>query len=786
MQLEKIEAWASLDTSIRDEIKKGAILTLNSSQAIARHTGAQLVAKLGVIELPRKEWPGLLTTLLYNVTNGSEGTQHATLETLGYLCDGLSDDDVIEPADTNSILTAIVDGVRADRTNAIRLAAIKALRHSLAFIGENFGRDAERNHIMQVVCEATQSPDVQVRVVAFECIATIPCLYYEYLEPYMSALYELTFKAVTTDQVEVALQSLEFWSSISEEEAILIEDMQSYQEQSLECKYYIKNILTQLIPLLTQGLMQQEEDQDDMSWNLSMASATCLNLVAQAVRDDCVDLTMAFIQQNIQAQDWHAKEAAIMAFGSILEGPSSVKLHTTITQALPLLMQCMKDENIIIRDTAAWTVGRICDFHAECISNNMLEPLMQLFVLGLKQEPRVAHNISYAIHNLTKAFEKAPETTALLSPYFTVLFDTLLETTVRSDCMEKNLRSVAYESITSLIQIADAVSLNHVVIRLPSMLDQLESTFTAHAGHDVDHVIGLQGLICGALLVTCQQPDFNVRQFADRIMKDMLHIVQDSNHAADEEAFMVIGAVATSLEKDFNRYMEHFAPNLLVGLKNHSDYMLCIVAVGIVGDLCRSLEKEMKPYCDGLVGCILESLSSPTLNRSVKPPLLSSFGDFALALEEDFVRYLEPAMAILQQAATACAVVDTNAVDEEMVEYMNTLREAIIEAYTGIVQGLPASMSGSLLAPYVVNIGQFIASLSVDDKSRWMSEELTVSMVGLVGDMAANIGKECVQLVQQDFIMKIVNECCTASSSSHRNIGNWTKEVYISPTSHNI
>lgn len=38
---------------------------------------------------------------------------------------------------------------------------------------------------MEVVCEATQSTNSQVRVAALQCLVKIMSLYYQYMEPYM-------------------------------------------------------------------------------------------------------------------------------------------------------------------------------------------------------------------------------------------------------------------------------------------------------------------------------------------------------------------------------------------------------------------------------------------------------------------------------------------------------------------------------------------------------------------------------------------------------------------------
>lgn len=777
IQQQKIVAWISMDANVREQIKQGALQTLQSPQAIARHTGAQLVAKIGVIELPRKEWPSLLENLLQNVTGGTEGAQHSTLETLGYLCDGLGDES-IDQNDTNRILTAIVDGIRSERPDSIRLAAVTALRHSLAFVHENFQRDQERNHIMQVVCEATQSADIRVRVVAFESIATIAGLYYEHLQPYMATLYELSFKAVTSDQAEVGLQSLEFWSSICDVEIALIEEayfatMENRRSET-ECRYFVKSVMGQLIPLLTESLKQQDEDQDDTTWNMAMAGATCLGLVAQTVGNDCVDLCMDFISKNIRSTDWHAKEASIMAFGCILEGPETQRLFPIITEAFQLLMECMHDNNILVRDTTAWAIGKICEHHAPCLNKNMIPSLMELLARGLGQEPRVAHNIAFACHNLAKAFDEAPGTEATLNPYFTVMFDKLLETTKRSDCLENNLRGAAYEALCMLIQVGQPEMNQHILSRFPTILQELESTFTTEmsaGGHDPDDKAGLQCLICGTLLVSIQHLGIEIKPFADQIMLNLMKVFNEKNTTADEEAFMAVGALANTLNHDFIRYMPAFAPILLEGLKNSEDYTVCCVTVGVVGDLCRAIEAQFAPYCDPIVATLLESLKNSALNRAIKPPMISALGDIALSIDTEFVRYLHPVMEVLHGASEASKAVDAG--DEDLVEYMNTLRESILEAYTGIFQALPKAKVPQLMGPHIGQIAEFLQCLAADMQTR--TEEVTQGCVGLIGDMASGVGLLLKEMLLRDFVRQLLTECAMINKDGARNVVEWTR-----------
>lgn len=72
-----------------------------------------------------------------------------------------------------------------NNSEKVKLAATNALFNSLEFTKRHFGVDNERNYIMQVVCESTQSPDSLIKVAALQCLVKIMSLYYSYMELYM-------------------------------------------------------------------------------------------------------------------------------------------------------------------------------------------------------------------------------------------------------------------------------------------------------------------------------------------------------------------------------------------------------------------------------------------------------------------------------------------------------------------------------------------------------------------------------------------------------------------------
>ena len=110
---------------------------------------------------------------------------------------------------------------------------------------------------------------------------------------------------------------------------------------------------------------------------------------------------------------------------------------------------------------------------------------------------------------------------------------------------------------------------------------------------------------------------------------------------------------------------------------------MCHAAVGLVGDICRSVGNKVLQWSDEVMEVLLTNLSDNSVHRSVKPQILSVFGDMALATGPQFRKYLDHVLQTLMQASQA--QVDRS--DYDMLDYLNELREGCLEAYTGIIQG---------------------------------------------------------------------------------------------------
>lgn len=128
--------------------------------------------------------------------------------------------------------------------------------------------------------------------------------------------------------------------------------------------------------------------------------------------------------------------------GAILGGMKEATLHQLVETALPTIIKLMCDPSLVVRDTAAWTIGRICEISPDSAINDAhLENLLKTMVMGLKSEPRIASNVCWAFNGLSEASYEAASSqentdqpsTYCLSKYFDSLVEKLLETTNRID-----------------------------------------------------------------------------------------------------------------------------------------------------------------------------------------------------------------------------------------------------------------------------------------------------------------------------------------------------------------
>ena len=234
-----------------------------------------------------------------------------------------------------------------------------------------------------------------------------------------------------------------------------------------------------------------------------MAAATCLSLFANVVQDIIVAPVLSFVETNIRSTEWQLREASVMAFGSILEGPDQTVLNPLILSAFPTLLGMMSDPIIQVKDTAAWTLGRLIELNVDtCLT--FLPQLVSDLVTGVDDSPRVASNCAWAFVNLCIGIQAGDSETYQLSPFFEGCVMSLMSA-AEKNAAESNVRSVIYEGVSSLVSTCAKDCFPTVEKLTLAVVERLE-----HTSRMQDQIVGadekrvmleIQANLCSVLTV---------------------------------------------------------------------------------------------------------------------------------------------------------------------------------------------------------------------------------------------------------------------------------------------
>ena len=468
----------------------------------------------------------------------------------------------------------------------------------------------------------------------------------------------------------------------------------------MESRGFAKMALPEILPVVLDLLSQQNEDDGEDDWTKSMAAAACLELLARDVGDGIVQPVVPFVEHGITQSDWQRREAAVMAFGSILDGPDPSTLAPLVTQALGALISMMQnDPSIQVRDTVAWTLSKITEVMLEVIDPSMhLENLVTALVLGLGGSPRIINSCCSALNNLVSQFSQPPELleddipTSPMSQYYSGILKALMPVSEKPS-NDSNSRSAAYQTIATFIASSANDTLPVVQDVTVAMLARQEALMSMQSQlvgiDDRNNWNDMQINLCVVLQSVIHKSPPMITPFADRIMTNLLQLISASVRTSGimEDAFATVGALAGALEAGFNKYLEAFSTFLFSALSSYEDWQVGLAAVFVVSDISRAINDAIEPYAERIMVGLIDVLRSPVIHRQVKPNAITAIGEVALAIGSAFAPYLQTTMDILSQAGATAASVN----DVVMIEFVWTMREAIVDAFIGILNGLKIS-----------------------------------------------------------------------------------------------
>ena len=245
------DMWLNADVETKKSIKNMLMSTLASDNKKVRKGAAQAVSAIANVELPLGEWPEIIALLSANALGENIYSKLGSLETLEFIWEELESSH-LEGIDL--ILSSLIPNIRCTMENEdIKLSAMKTLLQILPKWHNTFKTESECSSLIDHIIQANKYKTPEVCTKAMECLVKIVQEFYDHIHPHIDQLCTVSFKAIANEISEVALQGIELWSSICEEEL----ERKNLNDTKKPVRGYINYCYPDLVKVMLENLSRR-------------------------------------------------------------------------------------------------------------------------------------------------------------------------------------------------------------------------------------------------------------------------------------------------------------------------------------------------------------------------------------------------------------------------------------------------------------------------------------------------------------------------------------------------
>jgi len=762
-----------LDDGTRSKIKRALLDTLSCRIEEARSTAVIVVSNLAVIE-SLSSWKSLVPDLLRKAAS-SEHAMAAALRTVGQIAESEWMHDDLQPF-SPKILECIAKGMSCTTAPALQSESMKTLGRFVELIEPNMAHPQQQAVIMQMVCcGAKPSTNTSLRIAALMAMAKIVECYYQMMKPWMQQLFQITKQAISrgvehqhrllhpqggnanvpsseqvdADQLyEITRQAIEVWSTTADIELEIVRARQEAKAKGVSAQDiptnhgFVEKSVQLLVPVYLQALLLQSDEFEPDAWTVRKAAACSLEMFAMVVGDHILKYVLKFVESNIGSSNWRSREAALCAFGMVLDGPSAQKLTGLVGQIMGVVVKLMADGHAQVRLSAVWVLGRVCSVvpsAGQAFGPKMLMPL----VTALHRDVAMAEKACWCLTSMCALFGDDPW--IYHGNNAKQMIAELLSRATKGDVTGPLLLGV-HEALNTLISYAPPkdTALRQLVGSqlLPELGQQLFGVVEGlrseggGAGSDVTQhrMAGLLSTIQVVLEVVARggggADGALSPQLSDQLMECCCTVLDAEHALVYEEALGAVTAIARCIGGHFRKYlMAQRVQDLLIrAVRNgKSNEDICRIGVGCIGDVYGACHEAicgdpvpLQKYTDHLVSELLTLLIDTAVGLALKVHIIASLTDIMLAHGPRASRYSGD---ILEKCLEIGVLRPPQDADEELWADFNEIRAEICDVVRSCMLELTEKASAAtsaddraqrVVANHIVQINKFVEAMALD------------------------------------------------------------------------
>jgi len=765
--LKKSDAWLALPPHVKESVKLSVLSSFDLDDV--RSIGlSQLVNTLAQVELPHSTWPELIPSLIqFGYSPGAKGG--VSIQTVGYICESI-DPDLLQVYN-NQILTLLVSVLRNNGISVgTKIDSINALHSSLSFAESNFARRHERDQLMQIICECTQSTNIDLQVASLQCLNKAISLYYLLMEEYLPAiLIHIACNLICSSEAEVVLlQSLEIINSVCDAEIKLM-------DEGDESTGWICPFLPQLVTCITQAFISAGPSVN-LDWNMSQATQVTLGVISVAGGENIVRLMMNTLISNMKQADVMVHSCALACTSALIQANPYSQIEPLIQAFLDSTPTAIFHQSSKVRYHGGFTLSQVCQYDHEYLDQvsalsyiiSIINKSLQL-VLDNQVVEQCCWSLRYLVDNLQQRIQK------YLASQYVDIINSLYQLT-SLDSQNNSLERVSYETLNSCLEICPEECVGQLSSLLVLLLNKVQI---------LPQNSPAMGYTCIAVAsgISKISVDF-LEDNCNMIFSMICHHLNCKEGSGMEEEFIAI------LCRLVERVPTHFHQNNINSLTlkllelldttNHA----CVGSVGLISDVYRSCsDLTVKPDIDHLnvLQKLVHLVQHPDTDDGIKALAFGTISDIVLCIDALSINFYPPILDALFQTSQFVAKYPYDASHYENI-IAKQLIKSIIETYSTLIQVL---YQFDQFRQQVCNkdmdcLAQFILCLQ---QTVYADVEVLPVLCGVIGDIYKYLSGDGLEPRHHDHFKMLLQLGLHSNESKVRRIARWSQDQIPSESS---
>ena len=477
---------------------------------------------------------------------------------------------------------------------------------------------------MDTVFFNLNAPSIDMRVFSMQCLVEITRCYYDFLEDQMAKILEKTLLHMEQDDEKVGIQAYELWCSLSDEENARIKE----NEQGIS-KFTVNNYSQiasdHLLKMIFHHLLNRKKGEGD-EWNLAKAAASLIANLSQCCPYEFIQKVVIFVGDRLNNPDSMVRDSCILAFTSIIETKYREDIREMIMNALESLLAMINDTSKEVRESTAWCLEKICEFHTSAIIKDSVKfgKLFTTILNNINRGKKVGVHLCNCLHYIAKSLRVDENKTSkikikldCLSSYLNDTLSVLLNIALDQNSYDKdnNLALASFFAIGTLLENSALDTKKTVQDFFTVILSAFEKTLQngAFSSDELrnDYQNYLASVIEACLVSEKIILDFN----QGKIVLTMIITSFKQRDSVYEEGLLAASSISlgiviitigmnelfTDLVKDFGQYLTY-------ALQRPNEVNLCRVAIHSTSDLIRAIGPNFSIYMEQIVPLIFNIL----------------------------------------------------------------------------------------------------------------------------------------------------------------------------------